>query len=98
MKVDLRKDTIQNGRITQPTSRMAELCLKDENKNWLKFAHNLTEEQWNDKETLKKKYGPVFLTLTIPHIRQEINEFLTSKYQAWSDKKIANKETWTKHR
>ena len=95
VKVDLSKDTIDKGKFTQPTSRMAELCLKDDAGAWLKFAHNLTEKDWNDKEKLKQKYGTVFLTLTIPPIRKEINEFLKERYKQWSNAKLQTQQTWT---
>lgn len=94
-KIDLSKDSIANGRIIQPTSHMADNCLKDRLGNWLPFVTNMTDEDWADPEKLKMKHGNVFLSLVTPGIRKEINEFLSGKVEEWANTKFKDASAWS---
>lgn len=95
VRVDLSKNTVAEGKYMQPTAKMADLCLKDKHGNWLPIVHNLTEKEWEDKEALKRKYGNLFITLTIPPIRYEIIEFYKEQLNEWKTTKLLTNKTWT---
>ena len=88
-KVDLTKETIEDGRYTQPTLIMAEKCVKDKDGNWLGFANDI-EEVWGDEKAIKARYGTEFLCPTIYPIRMALTNFIKEKVDAWTTEKLKN--------